>query len=139
MKRPGRKSAAELSVVPAGPPAVAGRHVDVPAPTHLSPAAARFWTETVAEFELAPHHLLILQAACEQLDLVAMARAELAAHGALALVDLHGRVTSTPHPAAGIQRHATIALARLLRELDLDTSSFAAFESRPPALRGNRG
>ena len=44
-----------------------------------------------------------------------------------------------PHPAVTIERDARLAVARLVRELDLDVSPPASERSGPPALFSNRG
>lgn len=135
MKQRGRKSASELAVTAPEPEPVPDYPGGFKAPSHLSPEASRFWRETVAEFDLRPHHMLLLGAACDQIDLIAAAREAVAGHGGLTIKDPHGRTTA--HPAVAIQRNATIALSRILRELDLDTPAELPFD-RPPALRSNR-
>ncbi len=136
MRQRGRKAPASLAIVPPDPPADPPRHGDVPAPAHLSAQASAFWRSTVAEFELAAHHLLLLQAACEQMDVITAAREALAVNGGLTITDPQGRMQQ--HPGVVAQRNSTVLLARLIRELDLDASdSFAAFD-RPPPLRSNR-
>lgn len=110
-------------------------------PAHLSDNAAQWWREVLRDFSLEPHHLHLLQSACEALDRMAQARAELAAHGALTFTDARGVIKA--HPAEAIERNARIAFARLVRELDLDAGAVAgasasASAPRPPALVSNR-
>ena len=134
--KPGRKSAAELAIVPPAP------EFNTPAPgvlpeppPHLSPGSATWWRQVVSEFSLEPHHLRLLQSAAEAWDRMAQARDELAAHGSLTFTDNRGAIKA--HPAEAIERNARIAFARLVRELDLDAGA-PAERSRPPALLSNR-
>ena len=39
-----------------------------PSPKHLSSEARSLWRSVLADYRLEPHHLAILQAACEALD-----------------------------------------------------------------------
>jgi P27 family predicted phage terminase small subunit len=104
-------------------------------PAHLSPEAAAWWRVVSADYSLEPHHLRLLQAACEAWDTMQMARRALADHGELTFTDASGNLKA--HPAVAIQRDARIAFARLVRELDLDTGA-PAEAPRPPAIRSNR-
>lgn len=111
-------------------------HTDAPAaPDHLSNEAATWWQSVVSDFALEPHHLRLLQAACETWDRLQQARRALADHGGLTFTDERGKISA--HPAVAIERDSRIALARLIRELDLDAEPPAA-RSRPPALHSNR-
>ena len=104
-------------------------------PPHLSKTAAAWWRDVTRDYALEPHHQHLLQAACEALDRMAQARAELEAHGGLTFMDQRGVIKA--HPAEAIERNARIAFARLVRELDLDGGSMAQ-APRPPALLSNR-
>ena len=104
-------------------------------PDHLSPKASAWWSEVTRDYALEPHHLHLLQAACEAMDRMAQARAELAAHGSLTFADKNGAIKA--HPAEAIERNARIGFARLVRELDLDAGATAETK-RPPALASNR-
>lgn len=107
----------------------------VPAPpNNLSAEAAQFWTDTVENFDLEPHHLHLLRGCCECLTRAQQARDELAENGGLTVLDAKGN--SRPHPSIVTERMALVAFARLLRELDLDGGP--AKGSRPPALARNR-
>ncbi len=134
MTKPGRKSTAALAIIaPAQPEAVASKLPDPP--THLSAEAAVWWQEVVRDFALEPHHQRLLQAACEAWDRMQQARVALADHGALTFTDASGNIKT--HPCVAIERDARVALARLIRELDLDSGA-PSERSRPPALLSNR-
>jgi P27 family predicted phage terminase small subunit len=107
----------------------------IKAPGHLSREAAAWWQQVTADYALEPHHLRLLQAACEAWDTMQMARRALADHGGLTFEDSSGNIKA--HPAVAMQRDARIAFARLVRELDLDTGA-PAEALRPPALASNR-
>ena len=47
-------------------------------PDHLSSAAAAWWRDVLRDYSLEPHHLHLLQAACEAWDRKGQAAAELA-------------------------------------------------------------
>lgn len=137
-RKRGRKSAAELAIVPHVEPQPIGETLaaDQPEPpAHLSISSAAWWRQVVEEYALEPHHLRLLQSAAEAWDRQAQARAELAAHGSLTFTDARGAIKA--HPAEAIERNARIAFARLVRELDLDAGA-PAERSRPPALASNR-
>jgi P27 family predicted phage terminase small subunit len=104
-------------------------------PAHLSAEAAHWWRAVTADYELADHHLRLLQAACEAWDVMQAARQALADHGGLTFTDAGGNIKA--HPAVAMQRDARIAFARLVRELDLDAGA-PAEAPRPPALASNR-
>jgi phage terminase small subunit len=104
------------------------------APKHLQ-VATRAWFDTViATFALEEHHVRLLTLAALAWDAAETARVALAQHGQT-FVDRFGQ----PHarPEVGIQRDATIAFSRLIRELDLDATVTPA-ASRPPSIRSNR-
>lgn len=104
-------------------------------PDHLSESACAWWRQVVLEYDLGPHHLRILQAACEAWDRMQQARQALAEHGGLTFTDERGVIRA--HPAEAMERNARIAFARLVRELDLDTGA-PAEAPRPPAIASNR-
>jgi phage terminase small subunit len=110
--------------------------VELPAPPdHLSPTMQDWWRQTVADYDLEPHHLKLLEAAADAWDRMAMARATVLDEG-LTVQGAHGPKT---HPAIGVERDSRAAFARLVRELDLDCP--VAPPSRyvpPPSLRSNR-
>jgi len=104
------------------------------APAHLAPETRAWWREVVRDYQLDPHHLRLLQLACEAWDRCQQARAALTEHGVV-YVDRFG--APRPRPEAAIERDSRLAFARLLRELDLDVSPPTP-DHRPPALRSNR-
>jgi phage terminase small subunit len=139
MTKPGRKSAAELAVVPQ---VAAEPSTKLPqpaafsqAPEHLSDDAASWWRSVVSDFDLEPHHLRLLQAAAGAWDRMQGARRAIAEHGSITFTDSSGNLKA--HPAEAIERNARTAFARLVRELDLDAGA-PADRSRPPALLSNR-
>jgi P27 family predicted phage terminase small subunit len=136
MKKPGRPSAASLAVVPVESPAATIRTHDAPEPpAHLSDHAKGWWRSVLADYELEPHHLRLLQAAAEAWDRMQQAREAIADHGSITFTDSQGNLKA--HPAEAIERNARTAFARLVRELDLDAGA-PAERSRPPALHSNR-
>lgn len=104
-------------------------------PAHLSAEAADWWRDVLRDFDLAPHHLHLLQAACEAWDRMQQARQALADHGGLTFADERGVIRA--HPCVAMERDARVAFARLVRELDLDGGAVAE-APRPPALVSNR-
>jgi P27 family predicted phage terminase small subunit len=113
------------------------RAVDLPEPpAHLSQSASEFWRTTVAGFELQAHHLRLLQLACEAWDRCEQAREVLSREGLTARGE-RGAVKA--HPAVGVERDSRLAVARLLRELDLDAEPPTPDRSGPPAIFSNRG
>ena len=105
-------------------------------PAHLSPSAAQWWKSTVERFILEEHHLRLLQLCCEAWDEVQTARKQLARDGMTVMRD-DGSIRS--HPCIAIERDARLAVARLVRELDLDTESPVSNRIGPPGLLSNRG
>lgn len=133
--KPGRKSAADLAIVPPSSPPSSARPGTVPAPSHLSEDATAWWNAVLADYDLEPHHLRLLQSAAEAWDRQQQARKALADHGGLTFVDQNGAIRS--HPCVAHERDARIAFARLLRELDLDAGP-PSETRRPPAIHSNR-
>jgi phage terminase small subunit len=88
----------------------------------------------VGDYELEPHHLKLLQAACEAWDRMQAARKALDDLG-LTFIDAQGQPRTRPENA--VERDSRIAFARLVRELDLDGGA-PAETKRPPALVSNR-
>jgi P27 family predicted phage terminase small subunit len=110
--------------------------IELPAPpAHLSPEAADWWRQTVAAYELEPHHLKILEAACDAWDRLVTARAEVLRDGST----IEGARGKKQHPAVAVERDSRTAFARLVRELDLDEPMPPSSPyMRPPAIRSNR-
>jgi P27 family predicted phage terminase small subunit len=105
-------------------------------PAHLSTSARQWWTSTVDAYVLEEHHLRLLQLVCEAWDRVQAARQQLEKEG-LTVPGREGGVR--PHPCVAIERDARLAVARLVRELDLDTEPPISERNGPPALFSNRG
>ena len=104
-------------------------------PPHLTNSTKAWWREVVRDYALEPHHLRLLQAACESWDRLQQARELLATDGLV----VHGREGGVrPHPAVAIERDCKIGFARLIRELDLDVEPPSSLRSAPVALRSNR-
>jgi phage terminase small subunit len=112
--------------------------VDAPpqSPPHLSPSSRQWWEITVDRYRLEEHHLRLLQLACEAWDRGQAAREQLEREG-LTIPGREGGMR--PHPCIGIERDARLAVARLVRELDLDTEPPAPERVGPPAIFSNRG
>jgi phage terminase small subunit len=103
-------------------------------PVHLSPATRAWFAQIISDYDLESQHVRLLTLCCEAADRGTLAREALAIHG-LTFLDRFG----SPHarPEVAIARDATIAVARLCRELDLDADAIA-LPTRPPALTSNR-
>jgi P27 family predicted phage terminase small subunit len=128
-----------MHAAPVRPARARERLADVPVkppspPKHLSKDAAKWWKTVLADYDLEPHHLRLLQSAAEAWDRMQQARQALADHGSLTFMGSTGDIK--PHPAVAMERDARIGFARLVRELDLDTG--APSGSRPPAIGSNR-
>jgi phage terminase small subunit len=104
------------------------------APSHLSESTRRWWKTVLADYDLDPHHLKLLQAAAEAWDRLQDARKAIGEHGTT-YTDRFGAPRLRPECA--IERDSRLAFARLIRELDLDVDPPSA-GARPPALRSNR-
>jgi P27 family predicted phage terminase small subunit len=107
-----------------------------PPPPHLTPSAAKWWVSTVEAYELHEHHLRLLQLACEAWDRSQAARELLAAEGLTVRTETGGRKA---HPAVAVERDARLAVARFIRELDLDVEPPASDRYGPPPIFSNRG
>jgi P27 family predicted phage terminase small subunit len=117
-RQPGRKSAASLAIVrPAAASAAAPPRKLPSSPAHLSKDASAWWGEVVRDFNMEPHHLRLLQAACEAWDRCQQARRAVAEQG-LTFTDASGVIKA--NPAVSIERDARTLFARLVRELNLD-------------------
>ena len=105
-------------------------------PGHLSPSARQWWTTTVETYVLWEHHLRLLQLACEAWDRAQAAREALERDG-LTVPGREGGMRA--HPCIAIERDARLAVARLVRELDLDTEPPVPERVGPlPILSNNR-
>lgn len=100
-------------------------------PAHLEPATRKWWKSVTDDYELADHHVRLLTLAGESWDRAQQAREALAEHGTT-YTDRFGQPRARPEVA--IQRDATIAFARLIREIDLEGD--VAPPPRPPRRGG---
>jgi P27 family predicted phage terminase small subunit len=105
-------------------------------PAHLSSSARLWWQTAVQTYVFQEHHLRLLQLVCEAWDRAQAAR-DLIDREGLTVPGREGGVR--PHPAIAIERDARLAVARLVRELDLDTEPPVSERVAPPALFSNRG
>jgi phage terminase small subunit len=105
-------------------------------PDHLSASAAEWWRSTVDRYELDPHHLKLLELMLGAWDMAEQAREILAVEGMLVPTGAGG---SKAHPAVAILRDARLAVARLVRELDLDVAPPASERVGPLPIFSNRG
>jgi P27 family predicted phage terminase small subunit len=133
MRQRGRKTPLKTLT---NPLSVVGSSRSVPAPPppdYLSAAMQAWWKQVMANYELEPHHIHLLQAACEAWDRMQQARKVLAENG-LSYEDSRGR--HHPLPEVAIERDSRIGFARLVRELGLDDATPPAEAgARPPLLR----
>jgi P27 family predicted phage terminase small subunit len=102
-------------------------------PPHLSASSAAWWRATLDRYLLEEHHLRLLQLACEAWDRTQAAREELERTGLTYTFEGSRR----PNPAVMIERDARLAVARLVRELDLDTEPPVSAR-QPPPIFSNR-
>src|SRR5262245_49882674 len=72
-----------------------------PAPAHLSPAMQAWWNAVVRDYDLDPHHLHLLEAACDAWDRMVQARDTLRDEGLTVETKQGG---TKRHPAADIER-----------------------------------
>jgi len=100
-------------------------------PKHLSEEAKNFWRQVFRDFQLENHHVKLLTAACECLDRASEAREAVARDGPF-FKTRYGEIR--PHPGLQVERDQKGLLARLLRELNLDSELPSEPYSRPPRL-----
>ena len=103
-------------------------------PPHLSASTKLWFASVIADYELEPHHVRLLTKCAESWDLSEKARQAIEKEG-MTYTDRFGSPRARPEVA--IMRDAKISFCRILRDLDIDVSTPS--ESRPPALRSNRG
>lgn len=96
-------------------------------PDHFSEVMRAFWSRILDDYELADHHLRVLQAACEAWDRMVQAR-ELLAEAGPVYLDRFG--APRKHPAISIEEAARLQFIRALRELDLEGEPLP--DPRPP-------
>ena len=107
-----------------------------PPPAHLSPSAQDWWRSCVDRYVLEEHHLRLLRLCCEAWDRAQEAREQLRREG-LTVPTRDGGLRS--HPCVAIERDARLAVARLVRELDLDVEMPMSERIGPPGIFSNRG
>lgn len=105
---------------------------DMKAPGHLSASTKTWWDEIARGYVLEPHHLKLLQSACEAWDRAETARRTLKRQG-MFYRDRWDQPKE--HPAAATERQSRDLFRRLVRELGLDVAP--PNESRPPAPGAN--
>jgi P27 family predicted phage terminase small subunit len=93
---------------------------DLPsAPSHLRAATANWWRAVVAEYDLSPSDLHVLEAAATHWDRTIEAREILAASDdGLLTKDRFGQLKE--HPAIAIEQNSTRLFLAALRQLGLD-------------------
>jgi phage terminase small subunit len=102
------------------------------APRHLATREARkLWRSTVEAFHVEAHHMALLEQACTCMDRL-VARVAIQRDG-ITVRDRFG--VPKANPACAIERDARIALARLLRELQLGDEADLDNTIRPPRAR----
>jgi len=103
------------------------------APKHLNDAGRELWTRVQAEFAITDGAgLALLCAACEALDRMRDAQAQIEADG-LTVVDRYG--TKKSHPCVAIERDSRNGMLAALRQLNLDIAP-TAVPGRPANLYG---
>jgi P27 family predicted phage terminase small subunit len=103
------------------------------APKHLQKETRQFWGKVVADFQLEPHHVRLLTAACESWDRGVEAREAVTAAGPF-FTNRHGELR--PHPGLAVERDSRALFARLIRELNLDIDAPTEPYSRSPRVGG---
>ena len=98
-------------------------------PKNLKKAGKDFWRKIVSDYELGEHHFRLLEGACQCLDRIESARAEVEKVGEY-YVDRFGQPKE--HPGLAAERNQKVLFARLMRELCLD--GVEPPENRPPGL-----
>ena len=97
-------------------------------PVALQSSGRRLWDTVIGQFDLEPHDLQMLAAACEAFDIAARHKRKLDKEG-LTFRDKLGN--PRPHPSCSEHRAALDAYRKLMRELGLGTEPP---DSRPPTL-----
>lgn len=87
------------------------------APKYLSREAGAWWRSVLRDYELDPHHEMLLSEAAACWDRIGEARAILDRDG-LTTIDRYQQVKA--HPMLDAEHKQRIAFARLIRELALD-------------------
>ena len=103
----------------------------VRAPKHLRADTKIFWLSTARDYELEPHHLKLLTAACEAWDRAIEAREAIQTAGAY-FTNRHGELK--PHPGLSVERDSRSLFARLIRELSLTVDDPIEAYARLPRI-----
>jgi hypothetical protein len=103
----------------------------IKSPKSLGRDGRAFWVKIVSSYELGEHHFRLLEQACQCLDHITTARAEVEKVGEY-FTDRW--LQPKEHPALVAERNQKVLFARLMRELCLDGVEPA--ESRPPRTYG---
>jgi len=103
-------------------------------PSHLTAETRRWYAQTASDYELEPHHLMLLQLAGECWDRAAECRKVVKKDGKT-FRDRHGILRQ--HPLLKIEFDSRNQFMRSLRELGLDVDPPA--ENRPPIIPANSG
>ena len=97
-------------------------------PSHLSPETKRWWSTILGDYDLEPHHLRILQLACEAWDRKEDAREQMRKDG----IVIPGRTGGVrQHPGIAIERDCALRFSALVRQLGLDEEA-QPMMGRPP-------
>jgi phage terminase small subunit len=99
-------------------------------PNYLEPSTQEWFRSVMANYQMEPHHVRLLTAACECWDRMQAARAAIQKHGLTMLDPKTG--AERARPEINIERDAKIVFMKLLRELNL---SEQPPDSRPPKLK----
>ena len=97
---------------------------------YLEPSTQEWFRSVVSSYEMEPHHIKLLIAACECWDRMQKSRAAVEKHGLTMTDPKTGAVKARPE--VNIERDSKIVFMKLLRELNL---SEQPAESRPPKLK----
>lgn len=87
------------------------------APEHLTAEAVAWWDKMTTDYDFGPHHLKLLQAACESWDRAQQARKVLDLDGLTVNTDDGGRKA---HPCVAVERDARASFAKIVKDLQLD-------------------
>jgi phage terminase small subunit len=100
------------------------------APDYLEATTQEWFLSVMANYQMEPHHVRLLTAACECWDRMQAAREAVRKHG-LTMADPKTGATRA-RPEVNIERDSKIVFMKLLRELNL---SEQPPDSRPPKLK----
>jgi phage terminase small subunit len=99
-------------------------------PAHIKGPIRGWARQVMADFDLEPHHVLLLTKACEAHMRGDQARRQLDRDG----LTVMGKQGLRSHPCVAIERDSRLSFARLVRELALDAN--APDDPRPPRIAG---